>query len=93
MTHESPTTEVDIWCRVIAPETGDLPNEVAREWLRLRISDTDSERVEELSRQANSGQLTASQERELDMYLTIGQALEFLHAKARLSLRNRRADK
>jgi len=92
MTHESSTTEIDIWCRVIAPDTGDLPNQVAREWLRLRISDTDAKRVEELSRRANSGQLTASQERELDMYLTIEQALEFLHAKARLSLRKKPAD-
>lgn len=92
MTHESCTNEIDIWCRVISPDTGDLSNEAAREWLRLRISDGDAERVEELSHRANSGQLTAAQEHELDMYLTIERALEFIHAKARLSLRNKAAD-
>ena len=57
-----------------------------REWLRLRLSDADAERVRELSSKANSGQLTSTEERELENYLNVGRTLQFLKAKARLSL-------
>lgn len=88
MNAESAITEAEIWSRTIRPGVGDLSPEAAREWLRLRISDTDTERVRELSERANAGQLTAAEERELENYLNVGRTLEFLKAKARLSLRN-----
>ena len=69
------------------PTVGDLSAEAAREWLRLRISEVDAERVRELSQRAHSGQLTAVEERALENYLNVGRTLEFLKAKARLSLR------
>lgn len=49
----------------------------------VRISEADSERVRELSQRANSGQLTAAEERELDSYLNAGRALELMKAKTR----------
>jgi hypothetical protein len=91
MTAESSMTEAEIWSRTIRPGVGDLSPEAAREWLRLRISDTDAERVRELSQKANSGQLTAAEERELENYLNVGRTLEFLKAKARLSLHDNAA--
>jgi hypothetical protein len=87
MNTESLVTEADIWSRTIRPGIGDLSPEAAREWLRLRISDVDAERVRELSQKANAGQLNAAEERELENYLNVGRTLEFLKAKARLSLR------
>ena len=92
MTDESSTTETDIWSRTINPGTGDLSPEAAREWLRLRFSEPDIERVRELSRRANRGQLTSSQEQELDAYLNVGSTLKILQAKARLSLRRKSAE-
>jgi hypothetical protein len=86
MNAETAATEVEIWSRTIRPGVGDLSPEAAREWLRLRISDADAERVRELSERAHVGQLTATEERELDNYLNVGRTLEFLKAKARLSL-------
>jgi hypothetical protein len=80
------TNEVDIWNRAIRPEVGDLSAAAARELLRLRLSDGDVERVQELSGKANSGVLTVEESRELDDYLNVGRALEFIKAKARLSL-------
>ena len=88
MSTESPVTEADIWSRTIRPGVGDLSPEAAREWLRLRISDIDAERVRGLSQKANAGELTATEERELENYLNVGRTLEFLKAKARLSLRD-----
>jgi hypothetical protein len=41
----SVTTEAEIWSRAIRPEVGDLSTEAAREWLRLQLSEADTERV------------------------------------------------
>jgi len=90
MTDESSTSETEIWGRLINPDIGDLSPAAAREWLRLRISNLDVERVRELSRKANCGDLTSSEEKELDSYLNVGRTLEFLRAKARRSLRRKR---
>ena len=89
MVAEPSATEAEIWSRTIRPGEGDLSPEAAREWLRLQLSETDVERVRELSSKANSGQLTSTEERELENYLNVGRTLEFLKAKARLSLRGR----
>jgi hypothetical protein len=86
MSAESAATEAEIWSRTIRPAEGDLSPDAAREWLRLRISDADAERVRELSEKAHVGQLTATEGSELDNYLNVGRTLEFLKAKARLSL-------
>ena len=86
MAVESSVTEAEIWNRTIRPGVGDLSPEAAREWLRLRLSDADAERVRELSSKTNSGQLTGTEERELENYLNVGRTLQFLKAKARLSL-------
>jgi hypothetical protein len=80
-------TESEIWNRTIRPEIGDLSPIAARELLRLHLTDDDAARVRELSGKANDGSLNADEEKELDYYLNVGRALEFLKAKARLSLR------
>ena len=80
-------TETEIWARTIRPDIGDLSPAAARELLRLHLANHDAERVRELSGKANSGTLSEDEERELDYYLNVGRALEFLKAKARLSLR------
>jgi hypothetical protein len=80
-------TETEIWSRTIRPEIGDLLPAAARELLRLHLADDDARRVRELSGKANAGSLNSDEEKELDYYLNVGRALEFLKAKARLSLR------
>jgi hypothetical protein len=88
MSAEPLATKADIWSRTIQPAVGDMSPEGALELLRLRISDEDAGRVRELSGKASRGQLTLAEERELDNYLSVGRLLEFLQAKARLSLRH-----
>ena len=80
-------TEADIWSRTIRAEIGDLSPVAAREFLRWRLSDADTERVRDLSGKANTGTLNVDEETELDFYLNVARALEFLKSKARLSLR------
>jgi hypothetical protein len=79
-------TETEIWSRTIRPEIGDLSPVAAREFLRWHLSDVDTERVRDLSGKANAGTLESEEETELDFYLNVARALEFLKSKARLSL-------
>jgi hypothetical protein len=65
-----------------------LALEKAREWLRLQLSEADTDRVRELSSKANAGTLPADEDRELEQYLNVGRTLECLKAKARLPLRD-----
>ena len=81
-----PATEAEIWSRTIHPEMGDLSPLAAREFLRWRLSDADIKRVHDLSTKANEGELSSEEEGELDQYLNVARALEFLKSKARLSL-------
>ncbi|HEY3915278.1 MAG TPA: hypothetical protein VGN61_12390 [Verrucomicrobiae bacterium] len=80
-------TEAEIWSRTIRPEIGDLSEVAAHEFLRWRLADSDAGRVQELSGKANAGTLSNEEETELDFYLNVARALEFLKSKARLSLR------
>ncbi len=80
-------SETEIWGRAIRPEVGDLSVAGARELLRLRLSEADLQRVRELSEKANAGSLADEEAQMLEAYLNVGRALEFLKAKARLSLR------
>lgn len=59
--------------------------------LRLKISAQDQDRADELAAKARAGGMTTEEEHELENYLTIGSALEFLKSKARLSLRRSEA--
>jgi hypothetical protein len=81
-------TEADIWNRTIRPEIGDLSPMAAREFLRWHLTEVDAERIRDLSGKANAGALSAEEENELDFYLNVARALEFLKAKARLSLQD-----
>jgi hypothetical protein len=81
-------SEAEIWSRAIRPEVGDLEATAARELLRLHVADEDAARVRELSGKANAGTLLPAETEELDHYLNVGRTLEFLKAKARLSLRD-----
>lgn len=58
----------------------------AREFLRWHLTEADPQRIGDLSGRANAGTLSAEEENELDFYLNVARALEFLKAKARLSL-------
>jgi hypothetical protein len=72
--------------RVLRPESGDLPPEVARYLLGLHVEQSDRDRMEELGVKANRGTLTPDELKELDSYLDVCLSLDILHAKARLSL-------
>ena len=82
---------VGVWHRTIQPETGDLPPAEARAILRLKLSAAYQDRADALAGKAPLGTLTHQEEHELEDYLSVSSALEFMKSKARLSLRRAEA--
>jgi hypothetical protein len=85
-THTS-SSEAAIVGRLMKPDHGDFSPEAARELLSLRFGEEDQARMRELSRKAQAGTLTASEQDEVENYRRVGYWLGILWSKARLSLK------
>jgi hypothetical protein len=73
--------------RVIDPQRGDFPPELARQVLKFGFPASDHARYEELSLRAQSGALSEQERAELEDYLSVNDLLIILKAKAEASLR------
>ena len=82
-----PPTEAAIVGRLMKPDHGDFSPEAARELLSLRFGDEDQSRMQELSRKAQQGTLTAAEQAEVENYRRVGYWLGILWSRARLSLK------
>jgi hypothetical protein len=80
--------EATIWKRIMEPEKGAFPPEVAESILRLDFAERDRERMHELAAKARDGSLTPEERQEIDSYERVGGFLSLLKVKARRSLQN-----
>jgi hypothetical protein len=78
----------EVLFRAIRPSEGDMPCEASRWFLRLRLSDEDREKVNQLAAKARAGTLTSDERSELDEIERVTSLLELMQSKARLSLKN-----
>jgi hypothetical protein len=78
----------DVLFRAIRPSEGDLPPDASRWLLRIRLSDEDREKVNQLAAKARAGTLTSDERWELDEIERVTSLLELMQSKARLSLKN-----
>lgn len=85
----APMTEADILGQVITPTTGDLSPEAARSLLSFSFDRPTTNRIRQLLRRNNRGTITADERIVLEKYLRVGQLLDLLHAKAKLSVKDR----
>ena len=76
-----------IWERAIQPSRRSLDRAAARAILNLKLSARDLNRADALADKACGGKLTDAEAAELENYRSVGTALEFLKAKARLTLK------
>jgi hypothetical protein len=83
------TVDLDVIQRVLKLDEGLLPPEVANYFPNLRLNEADHSRMAKLNVKANRGKLNAEEERELDSYIWLCDALAILHSKARQSLKAR----
>ncbi len=79
-------TEADILTEVVEPDRPTLSPEVAEELLTLRFNDIATSRMRELLQKNNAGTITPAEKQTLDNYLRVGEFLDLMQAKARLTL-------
>ena len=76
-----------IFSRLIEPDIGSMPPEMARYILALDFRGEDRNRFVQLSAKAKQGTLTPEEARQLDAYLHVDSLLAILRLKAQRSLR------
>jgi hypothetical protein len=84
-------TEAEILREIIVPGRSDLDAAAANSILSLGFSPRTKSKIRSLLQANNRGAISATQRVELEKYLRVGQLVDLLHAKARLSLRNKKA--
>ena len=82
-----PITEADILAHIISPDQPDLPPESARAILELQFDQPAVARMNALAEKNRADTLSDNERTELEKYMRVGQFLNLLHAKARVSLR------
>jgi hypothetical protein len=87
-----PATDAAIVGRLIKPDHRDFSPEVAREILSIQLSPEDQAYMQELSRKAQEGTLTATEQGEVESYRRVGYWLGILWSKARHSLKQAGTD-
>ena len=87
--NQSPNTltEADILSEVVAPNAATLSEEFSRAVLSVGFNDAATSRIRELLQKKNAGTITTAEESDLQKYLRVGQFLDLMQAKARLSLK------
>src|SRR5207302_991509 len=79
-------TEADILAKVIGDDQPTLTPEAARSLLTLQFDKEATRDIRGLLQKNNRGKITADERMTLERYLRVGQFLDLLQAKARLSL-------
>jgi hypothetical protein len=79
-------SEAEILSQIVAPDQPGLPSEVARTILNLRFGPEALQRIEELAEKNRRGTLTPAEWALLERYRRVGNFLNLLQAKARVSL-------
>ena len=72
--------------RLLEPVSRSLNVEAAKKLIKLKADAKTQARVDELARKCNEGELTPSEKSEYERYVTAGNLVAILQAKARLSL-------
>lgn len=80
-------TEIDILAQVVGPEEATFEPDFARALLELKFTDEAQEQIRDLSKN-NQGILSDAEQGLLDKYLRVGQFLDLMQAKARVTLRH-----
>ena len=91
MPTDATLTEADIISEVVAPDQPTLQQEFARAVLAVRFNDTATDRIRDLLQKNNASTITPSEKANLEKYVRVGQFLDLMQAKARLSLQSDRS--
>lgn len=79
-------SEADILDELVEPHRSTLSARVAEELLSLSFNDSAKDTIRELLQKNNAGTITDVEKGTLENYLRVGEFLDLLQAKARVSL-------
>ena len=79
-------SEADILAEIVDPNQPTLSPEQAHAVLALQFNDSAKERIRDLLSKNNAGSITPVEKANLERYVRVGQFLDLIQAKARLSL-------
>jgi hypothetical protein len=80
-------TEAEILEDIVSPREASLTPDAARIFLEMKFSKDATKRIRQLLQKNNRGTITPEERATLEKYLRVGQFLDLLQAKAKLSLR------
>ncbi len=86
MARQTTISEADILAKLVDPKRADLSPDAARSLLSLRFDAATIKRIRQLLQRNNRGTISAADRLILEKYLRVGQLLDLLHAKAKVSL-------
>ena len=86
MPNPSIITDADILEEVVVPDMANLSPEAARSLLGFKFTKQATQRIRQLLRKNNQGTISATERVTLERFLRVGQLLDLVQAKARLSL-------
>lgn len=86
MAHTTTVSEADILAKVVAPKKAGLSAEAARTFLDFKFDAVTTKRIRRLLQKNNRGTISAAERVTLENFLRVGQFIDLLHAKAKLSL-------
>ncbi|HEX3151860.1 MAG TPA: hypothetical protein VHR66_27560 [Gemmataceae bacterium] len=89
MVRTTPITELDILDSIVSSNGASLFTTAAESLLEFKLPTRDVNHVRKLLQKNNAGTIDADERISLEKYLRVGQFLDLLHAKARLSLAKR----
>ena len=87
MNHIPMITEAEILADAISPDRADMTVEASKSVLNWRFSENATKHMRRLLDRNNKGELTPSEQDELDRYRRVGLLLDLVQAKARISLK------
>jgi hypothetical protein len=79
-------TEADILSEIIVPDQPGMRPEFAQCLLELHFTEKANRRIRRLLEKNNKGTISAAERAVLDKYIRVGQFLDLMQAKARISL-------
>jgi hypothetical protein len=93
MLKERPLTEDMILEKVVGPTDPDLSAEAARGLLGFKFDRATTQTIRKLLQKNNRGTISAEERLALEKFMRVGQFLDLVHAKARISLRKNKRDR
>ena len=79
-------TEADILSEVVGPDRPTFSPQLVQELLSLKFNDQATNGIRDLLQKNNSGTIPPAEKSTLDNYLRVGEFLDLMQAKARVTL-------